>query len=77
MYKLEELDGPAVSALRCAIVEVNQFWAVMRWITKNLLSRAFRASKGTLSSWYRLHLQSLAPTNAHWTHVVGYGPLSS
>jgi hypothetical protein len=21
-----------------------------------------------------LHLQSLAPTNPHWTRVVGYGP---
>jgi hypothetical protein len=25
-----------------------------------------RASEGTLSRWFRLHLQSLAPTNPHW-----------
>jgi hypothetical protein len=35
-----------------------------------------RASEGTLNRWYRLHLQSLAPTNPHWARVVGYGPLS-
>jgi hypothetical protein len=29
-----------------------------------------------LSSWSQLHLQSLAPTNAHWGRVVGYGPFS-
>jgi hypothetical protein len=35
----------------------------------------FRASEGTLSLWYRLHLQS-APTNLHRARVVGYGPFS-
>jgi hypothetical protein len=35
-----------------------------------------RASEGTLSRWSQLHLQSLAPTNPHWTRVVGYGPFS-
>jgi hypothetical protein len=33
-----------------------------------------RASESTLSGWSRLHLTSLAPTNPHWAHVVGYGP---
>jgi hypothetical protein len=36
----EELDGPVVSALRHAIAEVKQCWSVIRWLTKNLLSRA-------------------------------------
>jgi hypothetical protein len=36
----EELDGPAVSALRRAIAEVKQRWSVIGWVTKNLLSRA-------------------------------------
>jgi hypothetical protein len=36
----EEVDGPAVSALRRAIAEVKQRWLVIGWVTKNLLSRA-------------------------------------
>jgi hypothetical protein len=36
----EELDGPAVSALRRAIAEVKQRGSVIGWVTKNLLSRA-------------------------------------
>jgi hypothetical protein len=35
-----------------------------------------RASKCTFSRWFRLHLQSLAPANPHWAHVVSYGPFS-
>jgi hypothetical protein len=35
-----------------------------------------RASEGTLRRWSRLHMQSLAPTNQHWTHVVSYGTFS-
>jgi hypothetical protein len=35
-----------------------------------------RTSKGTLSRWSRLYLQSLAPTNPHWARVEGYGPFS-
>jgi hypothetical protein len=37
---IEELDGPAVSALHPVIVEVKQRWSVIGWVTKNLLSRA-------------------------------------
>jgi hypothetical protein len=36
---LEELDG-TVSALERAVAEVKQRWSVIRWVTKNLLSRA-------------------------------------
>jgi hypothetical protein len=71
----EELDGPAVSALRRAIVEVKQCWSVIGWMTKHYLE-LLRASDGTLSRWSRLHLQSLAPTNPHWASVVGYDPFS-
>jgi hypothetical protein len=39
VHKSEELDGPAVSALRCAIAEVKQGWADTGWVIKNLLSR--------------------------------------
>jgi hypothetical protein len=72
---LEELDGPAVSALRRAIVEVKQRWSVTGWMTKYLLS-LLRASKGMFSRWSRLHLQSLAPTNPHWARVVCCVPFS-
>jgi hypothetical protein len=67
----EELDGLAISSLRRAITEVKQRWSVIGWMTKNLLSRAPVALEGTLSRWFRLHLQSLAPTNPHWVRVVG------
>jgi hypothetical protein len=34
---------------------------VSHWMgDQNLLSQVLRASKGTLSRWFRLHLQSLA-----------------
>jgi hypothetical protein len=36
----------------------------------------FHVSDGTLSRWSRLYSQSLAPTNPHTAHVVGYGPFS-
>jgi hypothetical protein len=35
-----------------------------------------RAMEGTLSCWFRLLLQSLAPTNTQWARVVGYGSFS-
>jgi hypothetical protein len=46
------------------------------WVTKIYYLEFLRASQGTLSRWFRLHLQSLAPTNPHRARVVGYGPLS-
>jgi hypothetical protein len=55
---MEELDGPAVSALRRVIAEVKQCWSVIGWVNKNLLSRGPR--------WSRLYLQSLALSNPHW-----------
>jgi hypothetical protein len=36
----------------------------------------FCASESTLSRWSQLFLQSLAPTNPRWAHVVGYVPFS-
>jgi hypothetical protein len=66
----EELDCPAVSALRRAITDVKQRWSVIGWITKIYYLELLRALEGTLSRWSRLHLQSLAPTNLHWDRVV-------
>jgi hypothetical protein len=74
--KCAERDSPAVGALRRAIAEVKQRWSVIRWMTKNILSRAPPCFEGTLSHWSRLHLQSLAPTNPYWARVVGYDPFS-
>jgi hypothetical protein len=72
----EEFDSPAVSALRRTIAEVKQRRSVIRWVTKNLLSRAPPCFGRHVKPLARLHLQSLAPTNPHLAHVVGYGPFS-
>jgi hypothetical protein len=53
----------------------NVGWSSDEW-QKIYYLEILRASKGTLSRWSRLHLQSLAPTNPHWASVVGYGPFS-
>jgi hypothetical protein len=45
-------------------------------LLKKYYLELLRASKGTLSRWSRLHLQSLAHTNPHWARVVGYGAFS-
>jgi hypothetical protein len=37
-------------------------WSVIEWVTNIYYLELLRASEGTLSRWYRLHLQSLAPT---------------
>jgi hypothetical protein len=37
---IEDLDDPAVSALRHAIAKVEQRWSVIALVTKNLLSQA-------------------------------------
>jgi hypothetical protein len=47
----EELDGPAVSAVRHAIVKVKQRWPIIGWVTKPLLSRA--------SPCFRRHVKPL------------------
>jgi hypothetical protein len=72
----EEVDGPAISVLGRAIAEAKQRWSVIGWVTKIYYLELLRASEGTLSRWSRLHLQWLAPTNPHWTRVVGYGRFS-
>jgi hypothetical protein len=76
IYIYEELDGPAVSALRRAIAEVKQRWSVLGWVTKNLLSR--------VSPCFGRHVKPLVPNafEVVSTHqpalgpVVSYGPLS-
>jgi hypothetical protein len=52
----EKPDGPAVSALRHAIAEVNQRWSVIRWVTKDLLSRT--------PPCFRRHVKPLVPAFA-------------
>jgi hypothetical protein len=67
----------AGSALRRAIAEVKQRWIVVGWVAeKKYYFELFRPSEGTLRRWPRQHLQLLAPTNPHWTHVVGFGLFS-
>jgi hypothetical protein len=68
----EGLDGPAVSALSVwsrKLSDVNGQWPVIGWVTKIYYFELFRTPEGTLRCWsllhprwFRLHLQSLAPT---------------
>jgi hypothetical protein len=62
------------SMLRRAIAEVKQHLSLIG--PKIYYLEVLRTSKGTLSRWSRLHLQSLATTNPHWARVVDYGPFS-
>jgi hypothetical protein len=43
---------------------------------QNLLSRALPCFGRHVKSLSQLILQSLAPTNPHWAHMVGYGLFS-
>jgi hypothetical protein len=56
-----EFDWPAVSALRRSIAEVEQRWSKIYYV------KLLRAWEATLSHWIRLHIQTLAPTNPHWS----------
>jgi hypothetical protein len=58
-----------VSALRCAIGEVEQRWSVVGWVTKYYLY-LFRASEGKLSRWWFspfslciIHKEGLCPSS--------------
>jgi hypothetical protein len=57
---MEELDGPAVSALGVRSLNLSN---VHKGQTSDGWPKfiILRASEGTLSCWYRLHLQSLTP----------------
>jgi hypothetical protein len=45
-------------------------------VTKESYLEFLRGVEGTLSRCSGLQLQSLAPNNPHWAHVVSYGPFS-
>jgi hypothetical protein len=65
---LQELAGPAVSALRRATAKVKQHWSVFGWATKNLLSRA--------SPCFGRHVKPLVPDAFALvsTHQPALGP---
>jgi hypothetical protein len=74
--EMEELDGPAVSALWRAIMEVKQRWSVIGRVTKNLLSRTPPCFRTHIVRWSRLHLQSGPPAlgpraSPCWPFVCG------
>jgi hypothetical protein len=56
----EELDGPAVSALRCVIAEVKEHWSVIGRHVKPLVPAAF----------------AVVSTHQPALGLRGYGPLS-
>jgi hypothetical protein len=67
---LEELDSPAVSALRCAIAEAKLNWSVIGWVTKNLLSRAppcvERHVKPLVLAVFVVVISALGPRGGIW-----------
>jgi hypothetical protein len=77
----EELDGPAVSALRRAIAEVKQRWSVIGWVTKNLLSRALpyfgRLVKPLVLAAFAVvstHKSTLGPCGGLWPVLLMCNP---
>jgi hypothetical protein len=64
----EELDGPAVSALRRVIAEVKQHWSVIGWVTKNLVYQT--------PPCFRRHVKPLLPAALAVvsTHQPALGP---
>jgi hypothetical protein len=71
----EELDDPAVSALRRAIAEVKQHWSVIGWVTKNLLSRT-PPCLGKLVKPLVPAAFTVDSTRQPALGVAGYGPFS-
>jgi hypothetical protein len=71
-----ELDGPALSMLRRAILEVKQRLSDIKWVAKNVLWWAPLCFGRHVKPLVPLHLQPLAPTNPHWAYVVSYGSFS-
>jgi hypothetical protein len=71
--RVKELNCPTVSELRREIVKVKQRWAIIGWVTKNLLYR--------VPSCFGRHVKmlvqaALAPTILHWVCGVGNGLFS-
>jgi hypothetical protein len=72
----KELDGPAVSALSVQSCKLSNVGRSSDGWPKIYYLELLHASEDTLSSWCRLHLQALGPTNSHRARVVDYGLLS-
>jgi hypothetical protein len=72
----EELDGPTVSVFGIQSRKLSNIGRSSDGWPKIYYLKLLCASEDTLSRWSCLHLQSLAPTNPHWTRVMFYGPLS-
>jgi hypothetical protein len=75
--KYENLDGPAVSALRRAIAKVKQSWSVVGWVTKNLLSLAppffERQVKQLVPAAFAVvstHLPAMGPRGGSWSVLL-------
>jgi hypothetical protein len=80
-FHKEELDGPMASVLRRAIAEVKQRWSVMRWVNKNLLSRAppcfGRHVKPLVSAAFTIvgtHQFALGPRGGLWPGLLMCNP---
>jgi hypothetical protein len=72
----EELDGPAVIALKRGIAQVKQRWSAIGWVTTNLLSQILPCFERHVKPLVPAALAVVAPTNPHLARVVGYDPFS-
>jgi hypothetical protein len=71
-----ELDGPAVSMLRHAIVEVMQRWAIIGWVTKNffipnsfVLRKALKPLVPAAFAVVSSHQPALRPRGGLWVVI--------
>jgi hypothetical protein len=78
---VEELDGPAVSALRRAIADVKQRRSVIGWVTKNILSGAppcfgkhVKPLVPAAFAVFSTHQPALGPRGGLWPVVLMCNP---
>jgi hypothetical protein len=76
IHCVEDLYGPAVSALRYEIAEVKQRCSVIGWVTKNLLSRAPPSFGRHVKPLVLAAFAVVSPHQPALARVVGYGPFS-
>jgi hypothetical protein len=72
--EVEELDGPAVNALRRAIAEVKQLWSVIGWVTKIVYLELLRDSEGTAFAVVSTHQPVLGPRGGLWPVLLICNP---
>jgi hypothetical protein len=75
---LQKRSSMAPWSVRCGVQlrKLSNFSQSLDGWPKIYYFELLRVSKGSLSRWSRLHLQSLAPTNPHGARVVSCNPFA-